>query len=33
MKHEKEKKPQNRDGLKQFIVVVRYSVNISHVML
>lgn len=33
MKHEKEKKPQNRDGLKQqFIVLVRYSVNISHAL-
>lgn len=31
MKHEKEKKPQNRDGLKQqFIVLIKYSVNISH---
>lgn len=34
MKHEKEKKPQNRDGLnenqmEQFIVLVRYSVNTS----
>lgn len=26
------KKPQKRDGLKQFIVLVMYSVNISHVL-
>lgn len=33
MKHEKEKKPQNRDGLKQqLIVLVRYSVTISHAL-
>lgn len=34
MKHEKEKKPQNRDGLKQqFIVLVRYSVHFfSHAL-
>lgn len=34
MKHEKEKKPQNKDGLQQqFIVLVKYSVNImSHAL-